>query len=140
VPVLERGLPTVATMVLLASSGALQLGVRAIRGARPRALAAQLGATLGLALGFLVLQGTAWVHMVHRGMDPSGSVYAACFFGLTCFHAVHALVGIAGLASLLPRARRGAFGAHAYLPVRAWATYWHFVGVVWVAFYLTVFA
>ena len=137
-PSVERALPTLATVVLLSSSATLSLGVAAIRGARPRALTGYLVVTLALALGFLALQTTTWLHMMRRGLSPTGSLYATCFFGLTMFHALHVGVGIVGIAALVPRAHRGAFSAHAHTAVRNWAVYWHFVDVAWIAFFAAV--
>ena len=138
-PTLDRALPTLATVVLVSSSATLQLGLGAIRSARPRALTRYLVVTLGLALAFLSLQTTSWLHMMRRGLTPTGSLYATCFFGLTMFHAMHVGVGVLGLGSLLPRARRGAFNVQAHTAVRSWTVYWHFVGVVWLVFFAAVF-
>jgi cytochrome c oxidase subunit 3 len=138
-PVIDRSLPTIATAVLLASSATLQLGLHAIRGARPAALRGYLLATLALALAFVALQISSWTHMLHRGLSPTGSLYATFFFGLTSFHALHVLGGIGGLASLWPRAARGAFSAREHVAVRSWTLYWHFVDAVWVVFFAAVY-
>jgi cytochrome c oxidase subunit III len=140
VPPLDRKLPTYATLVLLASSITLQLGLIAIRSARQMALRNWLVVTLALAFGFLGLQVATFARMLRRGLDPTSSIYAAGFFGLTSFHAVHVIAGIVGLCTLLPRASRGAFSARAHTAVRSWTLYWHFVGVVWCAFFLAVYA
>jgi cytochrome c oxidase subunit 3 len=44
-----------------------------------------------------------------------------------------------GLLVLVPRALRGSFTAHDHTPVRMWAMYWHFVDIVWVLMFLTVY-
>ena len=137
-PRVPRALPTVATGVLLASSGTLSLALSSIRAARPRALSAWLWTTLALAGVFLALQTTTWLDMERLGLVPRASLYAASFFGLTLFHALHVVVGMLGLASLLPRAHRGAFSAHQHTAVRSWSLYWHFVDVAWVVFYAAV--
>ncbi|MEO6954443.1 MAG: cytochrome c oxidase subunit 3 [Polyangia bacterium] len=137
-PRVPRALPTVATCVLLASSGTLALAVGSIRAARPRALIRWLWMTLLLALVFLGLQTTTWLRMRHLGLAPGASLYASSFFGLTLFHALHVIVGMLGLLSLLPRSYRGAFSAHGHTAVQSWALYWHFVDVAWIAFYVAV--
>ena len=76
---------------------------------------------------------------LHRGLVANGSLYAACFYGLTAFHALHVVVGLGGLASLWPRAARGAFSAREHTAVASWTAYWHFVGAVWVIFFATVY-
>jgi heme/copper-type cytochrome/quinol oxidase subunit 3 len=47
------------------------------------------------------------------------------------------LVGLVALASLAVRARGSA--APSPTDVRLWGWYWHFVGVVWAALYVTVY-
>lgn len=138
-PTIDRNLPTIATLALLSSSATLQLGLRAIRDARSGALRAYLAATLVLGAGFLSLQIASWTHMLHLGLDPTGSVYASCFFGLTIFHAAHVVVGLGGLSSLWPRVARGAFSAHAHRPLRNWTQYWHFMAAVWLVFFRAVY-
>jgi cytochrome c oxidase subunit 3 len=139
-PPLDRKLPACATLVLLASSGALQLGLIAVRGARQAALRNWLVVTLLLAFAFLGLQVATFARMLRRGLDPAHGIYAEGFFGLTGFHALHVIAGVVGLCTLLPRASRGAFSARAHTAVRSWTLYWHFVGVVWVVFFVAVYA
>jgi cytochrome c oxidase subunit 3 len=138
-PVIDRTLPSIATAVLVCSSVTLHLGLHAIRAARPEALRRLLLVTLVLAIGFLCLQVSSWTQMIRRGLSPTGSIYATCFFGLTGFHALHVGVGIVGLASLWPRAARGAFSAREHLAVRNWTLYWHFVDAVWIVFFAAVY-
>ena len=135
VPPLDLGLPTLATLVLISSSVTLHLAIVAVRSARASALLRYLVTSIGLAIAFLVLQTLSWRQMMLRGLAPTASLYAASFFGLTVFHALHAFVGVVGLGTLVPRARRGAFGAHDHLAVRSWGLYWHFVGAMWLVFY-----
>ncbi len=136
-----RKLLTYATLVLLGSSITLQLGLIAIRGARQAALRNWIVLTLALAFGFLGFQvrQPSCACCVAR-LEPTSSIYAGGFFGLTGFHALHVVAGIVGLCTLLPRASRGAFSARAHTAVRSWTLYWHFVGVVWCAFFLAVYA
>ena len=138
VPTIALALPTVATLTLLLSSVVLQLSIIAVRSARPRSFHVLLLTSIALAIAFIAVQVASWRAMLHRGLAPTASLYAASFFGLTIFHAVHALVGVIGLGSLLPRARRGAFGAHDHLAVRNWALYWHFVGARWLVFFAAI--
>jgi cytochrome c oxidase subunit 3 len=132
-------LPGLNTLVLLASSLTLWLGLRAVRNARPRALKSWLLATVVLGLWFCGLQLVVWRRMFLDGLTPSSDIYGSVFYALTCFHALHVLVGIIGLLALLPRALRGRFTVQSHTPVRLWAMYWHFVDVVWVLMFVTVY-
>ena len=61
-------------------------------------------------------------------------------FGLCGFHALHAAVGIAGLAAVLVAAAHGALQPGRHLRLRLWTQYWHFVGVVWLILFPAIFA
>ena len=60
IPRLPVALPAVNTVVLLASSGAIALGVRSLRKGQRRALSAWLAASAVLGATFLVLQFVVW--------------------------------------------------------------------------------
>ena len=138
-PPLDCRLPLTATAVLVVSSVTLQLGLGSIRKARQLAFRNWLVVTLALALGFIGVQIASFSRMLRRGLDPTSGVYAGGFFGLTGFHALHVLVGIVGLCTLVPRAVSGAFSSRSHTAVHSWTVYWHFVSVVWCVFFVAVF-
>lgn len=56
-----------------------------------------------------------------------------CFyFFMTGFHALHMVVGLGLMSTLLVMAVRGRFGPHYYTPVEIGGLYWHFVDIVWI--------
>jgi cytochrome c oxidase subunit III len=132
-------LPALNTLVMIASSVALMLGLRAVRAARPRALRGWLAAAIGLGLAFCAMQFVVWRHMWLEGLLPSSGIYASVFYGLTAFHALHVVVGLIGLLTLVPRALRGSFSVQHHTALRMWSMFWHFVDVVWVVMFLTVY-
>jgi cytochrome c oxidase subunit 3 len=119
-PRLPRGVPALATALLGLSSVALARGRR-----RGIAAAALLGG------GFLALQALVWRTMIAGGLRPPLGPYASVFFGLTAFHALHVVVGLAALGWLVVRP--------APLPVRLWSLYWHMVGVIWAVMFVAVY-
>ena len=133
------GLPAFNTVVLLASSLALALGLRAVRHARPKALPRFLFAAIALGVAFCTLQVIVWRRMWLGGLLPSSGIYGSVFYGLTAFHALHVLVGLIGLGTLVPRALRSAFSVQHHTALRMWAMFWHFVDAVWLAMFLTVY-
>ena len=135
-PALPILVPGLNTAVIAASSAVVALAVRAHALGRPRR--ASIGLALGAALGalFLALQAVVWVGLWRAGLVPSGGPYPSVFYALTAFHALHVLVGLAGLGMLaIGRPSRGATRS----AVRLWGMFWHFVGVVWVALYVAVY-
>ena len=56
-----------------------------------------------------------------------------CFyFFMTGFHAIHMLVGLGIMTTILVMARKGTFGPAYYTPVEVSGLYWHFVDIVWI--------
>jgi len=139
-PGLPWATPALNTLVLAASSASIQYGLRAIRqGASPK-LGRALLLTVLLGAVFLALQVSVWARLYVEGLRPeTGGAYGSVFWGLTCFHALHVLVGLIGVGLLTRRAFAGVFSAAKYLPVRLWALYWHFVGAVWALMFVLVF-
>lgn len=136
---LPRLLPGFNTLILLASSVALHLGVRRTGANRPGALVPTLWLTIGLGSAFLLLQTALWAALWRSGFQISSGPYGSVFYGLTVFHAVHVLAGLAALAWLLPGAKRGDYTSKQQTAVRLPALFWHFVDVVWVVMYVAVY-
>jgi len=138
-PPLPILLPAVNTAVVALGSGAVILALRFLRLGRLRRGSWALAASAGLGTVFLALQVVVWAGLHRAGLVPSGGPYASVFYALTCVHALHVLVGIAALAWLATRGFAGTVTAHRHLPVRLWGMYWHFVGLVWLVLYSTVY-
>ncbi len=139
-PELPWATPAVNTLILAASSGAMQYGLRSIREGSSPKLARALLLTILLGGIFLALQLSVWTRLYAQGLRPeTGGPYSSVFWGLTGFHALHVAVGLVGIGSLCRRAFAQAFSAARYLPVRLWALYWHFVGVVWALMFVLIF-
>jgi cytochrome c oxidase subunit 3 len=136
-PPLPRLLPGLNTLAIAASSAAVARAVRAEDLGRRRGAARGLAAAAVLGAAFLALQAVVWVRLWRQGLVPSGGPYPSVFYALTAFHALHVAVGLAALAWLAVRAGTGAPSAR--IDVRLWGWYWHFVGVVWAALYLTLY-
>ena len=68
-------------------------------------------------------------------LRPSDGVFGSVFFLMTGMHALHVLSGVAFIAIIWLKGRRGEFAPDSYWGVEVCAVYWHFVDVVWVFFY-----
>jgi cytochrome c oxidase subunit 3 len=139
VPRLPVGLPLLNTGVLAASSAALLVGVWRARHGKATLLAPALLAALLLGGTFLALQTELWTEVRASGLVIGSGQYASVFYSLTWVHAAHVAVGLLALAYLSVQALRGTYSPERHLPVRLWAMYWHFVGLVWLLLFLFVF-
>jgi heme/copper-type cytochrome/quinol oxidase subunit 3 len=133
------GLPVLATLALAASSAALQRGLSFVRRNEPERYLLHLVATLALGAAFLAFQFSVWWSLWQGGLTLQSGIFGGIFYLLTCFHALHVLVGLLLLAWLLPGARQpldlgGKLGRLGVV-----AIYWHFVGVVWGVTFVAVY-
>jgi cytochrome c oxidase subunit 3 len=130
------GLPLVNTIELVTSSVTMQLAVFAIRKGDRRRMIQWLIPTLILGLAFILGQGYEYTRL---GFLPRDNIFAAVFFTLTGFHGAHVTGGIGFIAICLYRSLRGQFSANRHLAVEAASIYWHFVDVVWIGLFTTIY-
>jgi cytochrome c oxidase subunit 3 len=138
-PELPLVVPGINTAILAASSVVLHLALGAVRGGKAALLGPGLAVSAVLGSAFLALQIATWRRLFDEGLTLQGGPYPSVFYALTCFHALHVLVGIVALGWLCRNAFVGKYSAARFLPVRLWTMYWHFVGVVWGAMFVAVY-
>ncbi len=124
------------TLALVASSATMQLAVRSLIAGRLPAFRAWLIATMVLAAVFLANQGHEWST---AGFSVSSHAYGSCFYVMTGFHGLHVLGGVLAMVVLLGRSGSGRFGAGETPAVEMVSYYWHFVDVVWIGLWATLF-
>jgi cytochrome c oxidase subunit 3 len=124
------------TLVLVASSFTMQFGVWAIRRGDQKALRNWTAVTLLLGVAFLV--GQLYDYSI-LGFGIGDGVFGTVFYTLTGFHGAHVFGGAVGLTILLARSMQGQFSARNHVAVEAVSMYWHFVDVVWIALFTTLY-
>ncbi|MCA1587619.1 MAG: cytochrome c oxidase subunit 3 [Chloroflexi bacterium] len=133
---LDIVLAGVLTVVLVTSSFTMQFGVWAIRRGNIGQL--RLWTALTLILGVTFLLGQLYDYST-LGFGLADGVFGTTFYTLTGFHGAHVFGGTVGLTILLARAMRGQFSARNHVAVEAISIYWHFVDVVWIAVFSTIY-
>jgi cytochrome c oxidase subunit 3 len=131
-----QGLPLVNTIELVTSSVTMQLAVSAIRKGDRRKLILWLVPTLILGVAFLTGQAYEYTRL---GFPPKDGIFAGVFFTLTGFHGAHVTGGVVFIAICFYRTLRGQFTANRHLAVEAASIYWHFVDVVWIGLFTTIY-
>jgi cytochrome c oxidase subunit 3 len=124
------------TLALVASSGTMQLAVRALVAGRLPAFRGWMVATMVLAVGFLANQAHEWSSLE---FSVSSHPYGSCFYVMTGFHGLHVLGGVLAMVLLLGRSGSGRFGAAEAPAVEMVSYYWHFVDVVWIGLWAVLF-
>jgi cytochrome c oxidase subunit III len=133
---LDLPLAAVLTVILVASSFTMQFGVWAIRRGDAGKLRLWTAVTLGL--GVLFLAGQLYDYS-QLGFGISEGPFGTVFYTLTGFHGAHVFGGAVGLTIILARTLRGQFSASNHVAVEAVSVYWHFVDVVWIAVFSTIY-
>ena len=132
-PVLIAG---VNTAILLSSSLTMHWALVAAKNENRFGMQAGLLTTFLLGLTFLTVQINEYFHI---GFAVNESAQASIFYGLTGLHGAHVFVGLTLLAMATTRAFRGHFSAKEHRGVEVPGIYWHFVDVMWIIVYSTVY-
>lgn len=72
-------------------------------------------------------------------IHPTDGVYGAVLYGMTGMHALHVLSGVILILIVWNLGRKGHFSAKEHFGVEATAIYWHYVDLVWVVFYPSLY-
>ncbi len=133
---LDLGLAAVLTVILVSSSFTMQYAVSCIRkGDRTGMVRAM---TVTVILGVIFLCGQLYDYY-SLGFGISSGVYGTLFFTMTGFHGAHVLGGVIGMSVVLLRGINGQFSARHHTAVEAVSIYWHFVDVVWIGLFSTLY-
>jgi cytochrome c oxidase subunit 3 len=133
---LDPGPAGLFTLALVASSGTMQLAVRAVAAGNRRRFRLWVCVTFVLAAVFLANQGREYTEFQ---FGISSHAYGSAFYLMTGFHGLHVLGGMLAMVLLLGRSASPRFGPAEEPSVEVVSYYWHFVDVVWVAMYSTLF-
>lgn len=130
------GVPLLNTVILLSSGATVTWSHHAILAGAKRSAELGLSFTIVLALVFTGLQ---YFEYVYAPFGISDGVYGATFFMATGFHGLHVLVGTTFLFICLIRLNRNHFTINHHFGFEAAAWYWHFVDVVWLFLFVTIY-
>jgi cytochrome c oxidase subunit III len=126
----------VNTAILVTSSFTMHWALQSIKRGNHAGLQAGMLLTFLLGLTFLVTQGIEYSRI---GFNTSDGAFATIFFCLTGLHGAHVFVGLTLLLFTTVRAFRGHFSAEHHHGVEIPGIYWHFVDVMWIVVYTTVY-
>ena len=134
-PVVVAG---VNTAILVTSSFTIHWALEGVRKGNRNALKAGLGLTWLLGATFLFIQMNEYVHI---GFSARDGAFGSIFYGLTGLHGAHVFVGLLLLTFANIRAWKGHFGPDAkdHLGVEVPGIYWHFVDVMWIVVFASVY-
>jgi cytochrome c oxidase subunit 3 len=137
-----------ATFILLSSSVTCEFAHHALQAGRMLMAKALFLGTIVLGGIFLAMQGYEWGELLQRGFRPVGdspiantpaASFASIFYTGTGFHGLHVAIGLVMLFMVLMRLEFGHFRGKRHYAVVAASWYWHFVDIVWVLLFITIY-
>ena len=132
-PVFVAGINTI---ILVSSSFTMHWALQAIKRGNRAGLQAGLTLTFLLGLTFLLTQIREYSRL---GFAPYTDAFGTIFYCLTGLHGAHVFVGLTLLLAATIRSYRGHYTADAHWGVEIPGIYWHFVDVMWIVVYTTVY-
>ena len=129
-------LPYFNTLLLLLSGTTITWAHDAITKGKVKEMMKMTAITILLGVIFLAVQAYEYSHATFAF---SGGIYPSTFYMATGFHGFHVLVGVCFLTVTWFRAKAGHFkkGDHFGFDAAAW--YWHFVDVVWLFLFISIY-
>jgi cytochrome c oxidase subunit 3 len=124
------------TAILVSSSLTMHWTVEATKHNNRRAMKVGIFTTFMLGLTFLFIQVNEYVHI---GFSPADSAQGSIFYGLTGLHGAHVAIGLMLLGMVGIRVFRGHFSPESHRGLEVPGIYWHFVDIMWIVVYLTVY-
>ena len=129
-------LPLLNTLILLCSGTTVTWAHHALLHGDREGLKKGLWLTILLGVLFSCIQAYEYAH---APFPFKGLNYGASFYMATGFHGFHVLIGTIFLGVCLIRTYRGDFTPRQHFGFEAAAWYWHFVDVVWLFLFVTVY-
>jgi cytochrome c oxidase subunit 3 len=124
------------TAILVSSSFTLHWAETCIKSDNRAGFKAGMLTTFLLGCTFLFIQINEYANLpFHPQTDAQGTI----FYGLTGLHGAHVFIGLTLLLFVNIRAFRGHFSSSEHRGVEVPGIYWHFVDVMWIVVYTTVY-
>jgi cytochrome c oxidase subunit 3 len=124
------------TCILVTSSFTMHWALQSVKRGNVFGLRAGLLLTFLMGLTFLITQAIEYSRI---GFNTGNGAFATIFFCLTDLHGAHVFVGLTILLFMTIRAFRGHFSPEDHRGVEIGGIYWHFVDVMWIVVYSTVY-
>nr|YP_009040488.1 cytochrome c oxidase subunit III [Peirates arcuatus]AHF21749.1 cytochrome c oxidase subunit III [Peirates arcuatus] len=129
-------IPLLNTMILLCSGITVTWAHHSLMEGKHSQTTQALFLTVILGVYFTMLQAYEYYE---SSFAISDSIYGSCFFMATGFHGIHVIIGTTFLMICLMRHMMCHFSSKHHFGFEAAAWYWHFVDVVWLFLYISIY-
>jgi cytochrome c oxidase subunit III len=124
------------TAILVSSSFTVHWAEQAIKKGNRFGLKAGILTTFLLGCTFLFIQINEYANI---GFAPQDHAQQTIFYALTGLHGAHVFIGLLLLLFVTIRSFRGHYSAEEHRGVEVPGIYWHFVDIMWLVVYFTVY-
>ena len=139
-PHLDTTLPAIATLILMTSSVTMEFAHHALKAGKRKAATWLTFITIVLGIVFLGFQGHEWGFLkIYDQFTHQSGVFGTSFYIMTGFHGFHVATGVLMLILVWLRLRLGHFDPQRHFSFVAASWYWHFVDVVWIGLFFTIY-
>nr|AXS65195.1 cytochrome c oxidase subunit 3 [Staphylinoidea sp. 1 KM-2017] len=129
-------IPLLNTLILLTSGLTVTWAHHSLMENNYNQITQSLILTVLLGIYFSILQGYEYLE---ASFTISDAVYGSSFFMATGFHGIHVIIGTTFLLVCLLRHLNNHFSSIHHFGFEAAAWYWHFVDVVWLFLYISIY-
>nr|CAD7857569.1 COX3 CDS [Olavius algarvensis] len=135
-PIDPFSVPLLNTTVLLASGFTVTWAHHSLLMKKRMKTMMALSMTIMLGMYFTMLQ---LMEYNESSFTIADSVYGSIFFIATGFHGIHVLIGTSFLLINMLRTMKSHFSNTHHFGFEASAWYWHFVDVIWICLYMSIY-
>lgn len=136
-PELEKLLPAINTVILIASSLVIHQASDAVK--KNNLKAVRQSFLITLLMGATFLGGQLWEY-AHLSFGLKSGIYGSTFYVLTGFHGLHVFVGLLLMATVMFRSMKPKhYTPESHFGIEATSLYWHFVDVVWIVLFILLY-
>jgi heme/copper-type cytochrome/quinol oxidase subunit 3 len=134
----ELVIVSIRTVLLFASSATMSVADRAVRRGRTGIASVSLMTTFLLGAVFMAGHVEEMLRLPEE-FTWATNVYGSLFYVIVNFHGAHLVIGLLMLAFAYVALRRGRYTADRHEGLKVVGMYWHFVDVVWVFVFPTLY-
>ncbi|RBW69096.1 cytochrome aa3 quinol oxidase subunit III [Bacillus taeanensis] len=129
----------IMTLLLLISSFTSGLSINEMRRKNVKAMLIWLIITLLFGAGFLYMEITEFIHLVHEGAALSTNAFWSSFYILTGTHGLHVTLGIGWIILVMFQVLKRGLNPDTAKKIFISSLYWHFLDFVWIFVFTSVY-
>ncbi|NUS72585.1 MAG: heme-copper oxidase subunit III [Corynebacteriales bacterium] len=127
------------TIILVLSSVTCQFGVFEAEKGNVQGLRRWFAITFIMGLIFVLGQANEYRNLVHDGVKLNSDGYGSVFYLTTGFHGLHVIGGLVAFLLMMARSTMGRFTPAQATSAIVVSYYWHFVDIVWIGLFATIY-